>query len=273
MRSPLVTSSEAEPSSEAEWSRRLKHLVVVAAVIATALIVWGVIGAEHKALALEAAKVGMQLAVVTIVGWALTYTVKRIDEARTARARKIEEEREERRRLNDYRLTVYRDSIIAYNKVKTVRRTLRALALPLPTNGPLEPNQLEQFNTHMLTLNEAELSLERVEHEVKAQADVFPNASKRLDTLKTAQRFLRQVLEVWETNALLAAEPDASQRTPLDQLQDFLAKRRDKRTENLPWLIDAFLSAIRTDLKSPVTIAPTAPTAVKGQQDSPPVAR
>jgi hypothetical protein len=264
MRAPVVTSAEAQ------WSGRLKRLLAVAALTATGLIVWGLVGAERKALALEAGKVGMQLAVVTLIGLALTYVLGRFDEARKDQARQIEVEREklarqievereERRRLNDYRLTVFRDALVAYNTVKTTRRALRALGFALPTKDPLDPNRLAQFNAHMLTLNEAELSLERVEREIAAQPHVFPEASKRLDKLNSAERFLRQVLEVWETNALQAAEPDGRQRTSLVQLQDFLARRTQKRADDLPSLIDAFESAIRRDLISPLITAPTVP--------------
>jgi hypothetical protein len=253
-------------SSEAEWSRRLKRLFGAAALIAAGLVVWGVLGAESEVLALEAAKVGMQLAVVTFLGLALTYVLGRVDEARKDRAREADMEREERRRLNDYRLTIHRDAMCAYTEIKTVRRTLRALGFAPRVSGPSDPEQLEPFNAQMLTLNEAELSLEKVEREIAAQAGVFPKAAQCLDKLETAQGFLREVLDAWETSALRAPEPDDRQRTSLERLDDFLAKRSDHRAEDLLLSIDAFESAIRTDLIAPLPIAPGVSAATPSPQ-------
>jgi len=239
-------------SSEAAWLRRLKLLFATAALIAVGLIAWGIVEAEPKALALEAAKVGMQLAVVTLVGLALTYVLQRVDDARQERTRLADVEREERHRLNDYRLTVFRAAVDAYHDVKTVRRRLRALGFaPRPADPP-KGQRLEGFNEQMLALNEAELKFERVEREIAGQAHMFANAWDCRDRLDTATRFLRGVLNVWETDALLAPDPDKRQRRSLERLDDFIARGREKRAEDFFSSVREFEGAIRRDLLAPL---------------------
>ena len=239
-------------SSEAAWLRRLKLLFATAALIAVGLIAWGIAEAEPRALALEAGKVGMQLAVVTLLGLALTYVLGRIDDARQERTRRADVEREERHRLNEYRLTVFRAALDAYHDVKAVRRQLRALGFALRTADPGNGERLKAFSEQMLALNEAELELERVEREIAAQRPVFANAWNSRDRLETVTRFLREVLDAWETDALSATDPDQRQRRSLDRLDDFVAKGSEKRAEDLFSAIREFESALRSDLLAPL---------------------
>jgi hypothetical protein len=255
-------------SSESEWKSRLNKLFLTATCVAIALIVWGIVGADHKALALEAAKAGMQLGVVTALGAAVTYVLGRVDDARKERTKQAEVEREERRRLNDYRLAVFRDAIGAYNKVKTVRRTLRAQGLAQARGDALRPDQINQFNIQMFALNEAELSLERIEREAAAQAATFDQASAHVDELRTCEKYLRKILDVWETGALLTTEWDERQRTSIRTLDDFLSKRSEKRAEVFWSAIEKFEKAIRADLIAPLGTLPTAPVPVTPRQET-----
>jgi hypothetical protein len=240
-------------SSEAAWLRRLMLLFATTALIAVGLIAWGLAEAEPNALALEAGKVGMQLAVVTVLGLALTYVLGRVDEARQERARRAEVEREERRRLNEYQLTVFRAALDAYHDVKAVRRRLRARGFARRVAEPEHgERRLKDFDEQMLALNEAELELERVEREIAAMQAVFANAWKSRGRLTTVTRFLREVLDAWETDALLATEPDERQRRSLDRLDDFVAKGSEKRAEDLFSAIRDFESALRNDLLAPL---------------------
>jgi len=70
--------------------------------------------APKEAFWTDVAKAGLQIAVITFLGAVVTATFKYVDD---------------RRRRDEQRLQVFRDTIAAYNRVKEVRRNLRALGL------------------------------------------------------------------------------------------------------------------------------------------------
>jgi hypothetical protein len=160
-----------------------------------------------------------------------------------------------------YRMTIFRDRVDAYNSVKTVRRALRAAGLAPPIKGSLQPEQMVEFNAQMRALNEAELSLEKIEREVGAQKETFANAWAQIGGLKTSSKYLRRVLNAWETGALIATAPTEPQEEALRNLENFLIKRREalaKRREiggDAFWeAFNSFEKAIRADLiQAPTT--------------------
>jgi hypothetical protein len=223
-------------------ARPLTFLFVGVLAIATALIAVGTWFADDKSsdVALEAAKAGLQLGVLTIVSGVVAQGLKSFNDGL-----------EDRRRLNEYRLTVFRDTVDAYHKVKTVRRTLRAAGLSVPAPGPLRADQVDQFDEQMRALNEAELSLERVRRELEAQSAAFANASAHLADLDACEKYLRKVLESWETRALLCADHTKRQHEAIEKLGNFLAKRRERRAagDDTFWpSFNASESAMRDDL-------------------------
>ncbi len=229
-------------TSEAPWSRRLKLFVFGALVVAAALTGIGVLFADdqHK-VALAAATAGIQLGAITVIGAVVTQALRDYNDAR-----------EDQRRLNEYRMTVFRDTVDAYNSVKTVRRTLRALGLAVQSDDPLSPEQVIDFNAQMSALNEAELSFEKIEREVGAQKQTFASAWAHIQDVKDCQTYLRGVLDVWETGALLTTRRDKGQKESLGSLKTFLAKRSEVPEGEVFWTsIREFEQAIRADLISP----------------------
>ena len=229
-------------TSEAPWSSRLKLFVFGAMVVAAALTGIGVLLADdqHK-VALAAATAGIQLGAITVIGAVVTQALRDYNDAR-----------EDQRRLNEYRMTVFRDTVDAYNSVKTVRRTLRAQGFAMQSDGPLSPEQIIDFNAQMGALNEAELSLEKIERELKAQEETFASAWASIQDLKDCQKYLRKVLEVWETGALLTTRRNKRQEESLESLKTFLARRRDAPKGEVFWKsFREFEEAIRADLIGP----------------------
>lgn len=229
-------------TSEAPWSRRLKVFVFGAMVVAAALTGIGVLLADdqHK-VALAAATAGIQLGAITVIGAVVTQALRDHNDAR-----------EEQRRLNEYRMTVFRDTVDAYNSVKTVRRTLRAVGLAIQSDDPLSPEQVIDFNAQMSALNEAELRLEKIEREVGAQKEKFASAWAHIEDLEDTQNYLREVLGVWETGALLTTRRDERQEESLESLKTFLARRSEVPEAEVFWTsFREFEQAIRADLISP----------------------
>jgi hypothetical protein len=147
---------------------------------------------------------------------------------------------------------VFRDTVDAYTEVKRVRRTLRALGFVAPPYGSLSARQLEEFEAQMRALNEAELSLEKVRRELKGQAAAFPTASKQLGDFDKIEKYLRDVLRVWEQQgALISTNRETPPYRSLASLEIFLAKRSDRDECRFWGPFEALENAIRADLLDP----------------------
>lgn len=218
-----------------------------AAAILTGVGIW-LADDKRSEVGLELAKAGLQLGLVTLLGLVVTQALRRFNDEREDRAKQADVDREERRRLNEYRLTVFRDAVEAYNRVKTVRRALRAAGLSKAANGCLQPQEIDEFHAQMQALNAAELSLEKIEREVEAQSTAFANAWREIGHLKDIETYLRGVLNAWETRALFTTTPDERQRDSLKNLEAFLARRGQPFLEGFWASFDKFESAIRADL-------------------------
>lgn len=252
----------ADPS-DAESSRRTATVATVAAVavaVAVALIVVGIVVVGGHAVWLEGAKAGFQIVVIVLLGTAVTYGLRQLDEARAERSKKADIDREEERRRRDYRLGVFRDAVGVFTRVRTVRRSLRALGVAAGPAEPLVADTIAEFNLQMRALNEAQLSLERIEREIRAQPGVFPGTYAEIEKFHCAEKFLRSVLEVWERSALTTHHRDEPQREALDRLDEFLAPRRQERAQAFWSSFQALERAARKDLIAPHEDTAPAPT-------------
>jgi hypothetical protein len=231
-------------------SQRLLLLFGGALVVAVGLTVVGVVFAGHKRadLAFEAAKVGIQLGVITIAGAAITQGLKGFNDTRERRLKRLDIDREERQRMNEYRLGVFRDTVDAYNEVKRVRRLLRAAGLGGDAAATVSAEQLTAYESGMEALNKAELALEKIGREVGAQQAAFAHAWSEIEGLKTSQDYLRQVLAVWEHGGLRRHGEKEACSGDGDAFDSFLAKRSETFGQTFWPSFDAFEKAIRADL-------------------------
>jgi hypothetical protein len=241
---------------------RLRLLLLAVFVVATVMTVVGIVlaGDQRTDIAADVAKGGIQLGVIGLLTTAVTQALKRLNDQRDAAQRRAEAEREKReaqaaaaredtRRLNEYRLTVFRDAVEAYNRIKTVRRTLRSAGLPTQAGNCLAPWQIDEFDRQMRILNEAELSLEKIEREVEARSELFPNVGKEASALTASQRYIRKVLNAWEKRSLLSVEPDVHQEKAIAHVRDFLAKRRERNMTDFWPYFNTFVDAIKADMR------------------------
>lgn len=213
----------------------VKRALLGASVVAIALLVVGLAATAPQKRAdlwFEAAKAGLQLGVVVIVGAVVGYALRYLETEREASRRREEVEREERQRLDDYRSSLARDLVDAYSDVKAVRRTLRAYGF-LPGDAGivvLSTDGVAEFRTQMNSLLRAQLSLESVKREIQAQDRVFgadtPDLVKKL---ADAESYVNDVIGDWEEfGTEVAVDVDAYFAvSKLKQLQGFLAKAKD----------------------------------------------
>lgn len=202
-----------------EANMYLKKLFIPAVVIAGLALAVGlvVLGARMvpqnaDQIWIEIAKAGTQLGILSIIGGGIA-----------AALRRLESVREERRHLNEYCLSVLRDVTTSYNRIKAVRRILRAFGFNSGTTRPLAPDQVVEFHAQMKSLNEAQLALERLKREVRVRSNVFREHQQLQGALETVEEYVGGVLKDWEKHGIeVVAGAAPAVLTSMGQLQKFL---------------------------------------------------
>ena len=235
-------------------------IVVMAVVIGLVVIVLVLVVTAAVALSrrrddlwLEVAKVGLQFVLITVLGSLVGYTLRYSETERADRRRTLEREADERRRLDDARLRVFREVVDAYNQVKAVRRVLRSLGV-LTVKGPLSAAQAEGIRSQMLALNRAQLTLEAVKREVK-ESQLFRDPPTLAKYLEMAEVFLGDVLKKWERHGgeiWAGATPEAV--SSLD-IASFVGETNQypQFKSQVSMALDAFTKALHDELLSPKT--------------------
>jgi hypothetical protein len=236
-----------DPPSKRPLTPNVQFWVALALAIGAILVVagWFALPLRHSDFWFEAAKAGLELAIVATLGGLVGYALKNAETERAAEQRSLEadrvtqqeaasrreqEERAELRRVDDYRLGLRRGMVTAYNDIKAIRRTLRAYGFRSPESGAtLSSAQVEEFRTEMDALISAQLSLETIQREVEAQEQAFAgDAPELVDALHRAQSYVNDVIDDWETFGVkIRADMDAGEVTHLEKLQEFLAPAQE----------------------------------------------
>jgi hypothetical protein len=165
---------------------------------------------------LEVAKAGLQLGVVTIVGGGIAASLKH-----------LEATREQRRQLSDYRLGILRSVVTSYNRIKAVRRILRAHGFRSSAVDNLTAEQVSAFDSQLQHLNEEQLTLEATYRDIEAQPALFTNSACIQSALKTVEEYLHGVIQDWEDHgAEVVAHAPANVLNKMSQLQTFLGSSK-----------------------------------------------
>jgi hypothetical protein len=162
----------------------------------------------------EVAKSGLQLAAITVVGAVITAGLRF---------------REERRARKAEQLRAFHNFLTAYNKVKAVRRNLRALGL-LHLTEPINAEQANGLRQRMIELNDAQLLLETFNRE-NAESSLFDEWPAMALPISVAENYLHEVHERWEErggNIWAGASASAIEELELVRL---IGKKRDARSE------------------------------------------
>ena len=172
----------------------------VGLLIAVALFVAGVI--HSGKLGLELAKGGIQLLVVVILGSAVAFGFRNLDDRRTEQRRKEDVAREERLRVDDYLAKVVDELWAAYHRVKAVRRTLNAYGFGTRASeikGEFTTEQTQEYDRQMKELDDAQLTLETLKRAVKTDdGRLFGgNPPVIYAPIKRAESYVNDVIDDW----------------------------------------------------------------------------
>jgi hypothetical protein len=163
--------------------------VAVALAVAVAFIALGASYTSHPGdLWFELAKAGMQLFAVGILGAVVAAALRILDD-----------HRQDRRRRDEYRAETAGELLDAYHRIKAVRRKLRAAGFRSPGWGTVSAEQSADFRAQMDLLDDAQLALEKVARDVKAQPGVFqPHQVVIGSKIRQAEQYVHDVISDWE---------------------------------------------------------------------------
>lgn len=170
---------------------QVKTTFVVGLVVSVALFVAGVTHSTARSADVwfEVAKAGLQLLAIVILGGAVAWAFRNLDDRR-----------EDRRRRDEY-LSANADELLnAYFQVKAVRRSLRAADYgpfdPItPTRG-MTQEQRGELKKQVDLLAEARATLEKLVFGIEYQPSVYyPLQSQILQLLKEADDYVGAVAE------------------------------------------------------------------------------
>lgn len=173
--------------------------VAVAAVVAGEWLQAG----SHKNTGLELIKSGVQLAVLAVIGAAIIDFWKRLEESRAVAQKVAAEKEAEKRRVNEYRLSVLRSVSGTYHQVKAVRRLLPALGLNLQNLHPMSSDEVDVFRKQLILLNDAQLRVERLKRELESWKDSLStnpqDQDDALGLLRRIEKYIRGVVKNWQS--------------------------------------------------------------------------
>jgi hypothetical protein len=189
-------------------------IVVVGGALLTAIVLFAIgarVADDRHELGVELAKGGITLFAIAILGGALA-----------AAFRSLDERRQEARRIDEYRAATADELWDAYHSIKAVRRLL-VVAGFAEAKGRLSAAQCEAFHARMETLNDAQLTLEKLIRNVSGQPRVFdPHTDLITACLDVAESYLNKCIDAWEERGR-----DVRARSSLVNL-----KARDRVREN-----------------------------------------
>jgi hypothetical protein len=99
-----------------------------------------------------------------------------------------------------------KDVVLAYNRTKAMRRSLRGAGLGPSGRGPITEEQLHQLDLQVLRLSDAQLDLERAKREARARGDIFRKPEPVTEALQVLEKYVNAVIKEWETGRSDLAE-------------------------------------------------------------------
>ncbi len=138
-------------------------------------------------------------------------------------SRLIESNRSERNRIAVRRLGAHQSIVNSYNRLKSVRRTLRACGLVGIAAGPttLGASQALRIIQQMSELNDVQLDLEESVQSINAQSKLFPDCGRLLRELIEMEGYVNDSLEEWEAHGSSAMADKPS--FPTEKMPKLLA--------------------------------------------------
>jgi hypothetical protein len=194
-------------------TRIVLMITVAVATILFAVIYWT--SPDKRALNAQLATTLIQFVVILFFGALVADYFKRI----------------ETQRKDDEALAMFRDEIRerldeCYQQVKQCRSRMRSAGVAQELchcNERVTPECLEAYRSQMERLNELQLDLEKVWHEVECFSTAFQEAKAIINRIKIMSGFLRRLLTEYEEHwsSLRGGSEESSER-PLESLKHFV---------------------------------------------------
>jgi len=210
---------------------------LTAALLLVSLGAWLLPSSRRPDIWFEVAKAGVQLGVVVILGGVVAAALRYLDATR-----------EDRRRLQEYRLGVFHDLLAAYTRIKAARRTLRAFGFRATVDAGLDADQVAEYRAQMRLLLHSQLSLEKVRRELATRPDLFRDTSLR-DSISGPEKYVHSLVNEWEEKGVMITDgADAGRLGTLSELQAFLGPADQTFRENLSRPMEDVQAAMRSEL-------------------------
>jgi hypothetical protein len=88
--------------------------------------------------------------------------------------------------------------VLAYNRTKAIRRSLRAAGFGPNARGALADEQLHHLDVQLLALSDTQLDLERLKREARARGDIFRKPEPVTEALRELEKYVNNVIKEWE---------------------------------------------------------------------------
>ena len=163
----------------------LAGLVVAGLVLLLALA--ALTPALREDLVFEIAKAAVQVFPIAFFGVIVAELVRRRDARRALEQRRV-----------DFLRDFLRDVVLAYNRTKATRRSLRGAGLGPSGHGPLTDGHLRELDERIHALSDAQLDLERLKREARARGDVFRKPEPVTAALEGLEKYVNGVIKEWE---------------------------------------------------------------------------
>ncbi len=133
----------------------------------------------------DLARAGIQLVVIIGLGGVVSLVL-----------RDAEVSRDRRRQRDERRFAIFEQLVLAYHRLKFVRRNLRMVGIRSQPDV-LRPEQVEALRTGMQTITEVQLTLEEIVRGLDARS-VFEDAEKIHDLVNDLAAYVGGLVDEWE---------------------------------------------------------------------------
>jgi hypothetical protein len=181
---------------------------VVAALVLLATLV-SLPPMRREDLVFEIAQAAVQVFPLAFFGIVVAELVRRRDARRAIEQRRV-----------DFLRDFLRDVVLAYNRTKAIRRSLRAGGFGPSARGALTEALLHHLDVQLLALSDTQLDLERLKREARARGDIFQKPEPVTEALRELEQYVNSVIKEWERG-----RPSLSAGMGIDSLETWPAFR------------------------------------------------
>lgn len=201
-------------------------IMLLAIAVALLIAIFGEVKPDTRAqILLEAAKALLQFMIVIILGGLSGLAINSFDKRRRGY-----------RALQEFRQEFLESLSRSYQDAKRARRALRTVGLTTKFGDqkpPMNTKRCEAYQEQMLSLNDTQLTLERLKIEAGNFRDAFSAKAKLEEELRGMENYVRKVVKEYEQYwGGLQQDPPVVTFENLERLADFTGSFSDSDFRN-----------------------------------------